>query len=180
MNDETFGQLLRDADASAPLPKVDDAVATRVRARLRRRQLSVRASSLVVLVCVAAIGLAIRNAKHRTRPDQATDPVSIAQLKLEAEQLGSEAAVHERVAQALLTARDRAIREQTWQSVAVAPDPLQRIDDARNLAAAILVRDADRMADDGAGARDLYRDAAELFPETRAGKKAAGMLKQGA
>ena len=183
LNDDALGQLLRDADAASAPPELAGDLPARIHTRLRRRQITSRMAG-VGLVMLLALVFAARYANRPppmfAQPNRPPQALAVEQLKAEAEQLASEAAVHERVARALLAARQRSLREHKWQEIAAAPDPVQKIDEARDLAAAILVNDAARMPLHLERARELYRNAAQLFPDTRAGKRAAGMLKQGA
>ena len=182
MNDNELGGLLSSADSAARPPAIANDLASGVRRRLRRRQMYVRATAVALFIISGAVVLATGRFGQTKQMIVQSPPqaVPIEQLRAEAAQLASEAAVHERVAQALLAAREQSLRRRHWQEIAEAPDPLRKVEEARDLAAAILVRHAARMPDDVEQARELYRSAAGLFPDTRAGKSAAEILKQGA
>jgi hypothetical protein len=103
----------------------------------------------------------------------------IDRLRGEVVELASDAAVHERVADALLLMRHQQARLRQRDEASTASDPLEDIDLQRDRAARILVRAAERAAgpgNDRGRATDLYRETARIFPDTRAGQEAARRL----
>jgi hypothetical protein len=183
VNDERLGQLLTDADAAAPPPQLANELSTRVRGRLRRRQISARLAGAGVAVILAAAVLLIQHNTHPlraiVRSPHPSDGVPLEQLRAEVIQLASDAAVHERVADALLRGREQSLRQQKWRRAldTTSEDPGRVIQEARDRAAEILVRDADRMPPDSLHALQEYRYVAQLFPNTPAGKQATLKLK---
>jgi hypothetical protein len=183
MNDDELGQLLTAADRAASPPNLAKDLSTRVRTRLRRRQVSVRLAAVgLPLVLAAVVGTTVhsyRRSRVFIESTPALGMLPIDQLRAEVVQLASDAAVHERVADALLSAREQSLRQQKWRQAlaATSEDPGRVLEEARNRAAEILVRDADRMPADSQGALREYRHVAQLFPNTPAGRQALLKLK---
>jgi len=183
VNEDRLGQLLTDADAAAPLPELSKELSRRVRSRLRRRQIAARFAGAGAAVILAATVLLTQ---HNTHPSRAigrshhvSDGIPLEQLRAEVVQLASDAAVHERVAEALMQAREQTVRQRKWRRAlgTTSEDPARVIQEARDRAAEILVRDADRMPPDSLHALQEYRYVAQLFPNTPAGKQAMLKLK---
>ena len=104
----------------------------------------------------------------------------IQRLRTEALQLGSDAAVHERVADGLLRMNRRSAAAARWERAMSVADPLEDVKSQRDRAAEILVRGAERMEqqpDGAARAMDVYRQTARMFGDTAAGREAALRVK---
>lgn len=183
VTDDSLEQLLIHADASAPAPAGNADLAVRVRRRLRRRRATLRvATALFLIGSIATVWLSHHSAppaKQIVLHDPVPDQQRIDRLRGELVELASEAAVHERVANALLLMRDQRARLRERSEALTAPDPLEEVRRQRDRAAQILVRAAERaegMEDDPGRATGLYRETARIFPDTRAGKEAARRL----
>lgn len=180
MNDSALEQLLARADQTAPPPGVADDLSTRVRKRLRRRKTTSRAAAGILVLCIAAV-IATHRKPHSRETIVKAAPIltapQIAQLQAEAARFASEAAVHERVADALLAGRRRSLEEERWAAAATLADPVQAIALARDQAAQTLFRDATRLPVNSGDALQAYRQVATLFADTPAGKLAVQKLK---
>ena len=114
-------------------------------------------------------------------PSRVTSAVAESVKEMEAEIVALDGAAlrHESRAKSLERERSPARRRYTAFDVLSHPDGLQRVDEARDRAALLLLREAEREAADSRNisvARESDRRAARLFPETPAGRVAAEKL----
>lgn len=187
MDDRRLEDLLREADALIPPPPSATDLVGRVRRRRRQRVLvhgSLAGAALLVLSAAALIRLGpqpkqtiveVMPPRHVT-PQRTQDP---ARLRAEYQQLVAEAELHERSAERLMR-RDIARRPRAAIAPdAVRADALADIRGERNRAARALVDLGDTLSNEPgerAAAAHIYRQAAELFPETRDGAAAKARL----
>ena len=176
---DSLEKLLGKADDAAPPPPFTGDLAGRVRARLRRRRRAIQATSVTGLVLLCTVFLLHPQVPPRSE-QPALSQADIARLRAEIADASSEAEAHEMTARLIERGRARFERLRQAQHVLEAPDALARTEDARARAALILVRSGDRMdAKPAARAQviEVYRQAAQLFPDTPAGRVAAQRLK---
>jgi hypothetical protein len=181
MKTDPLHDLLCRADGAAPPPVITSALASRVLRTARRRAL--RRTALATLAAMVACGTAI-SLSRRSHPDPTHDrlrPARLAEIRVELAHLDSEAQRHLRWVAELQQRQLRAPRPGISVDDPTQPDVLDRVDQARNRTALILLREADRAVGDPATrtqANDLYARAAHLFPDTPAGRIAAQRLKR--
>jgi hypothetical protein len=181
MRNDPLHDLLCRADSAIPPPPIAVRLAERV---VRKARLQViRRTGLAVIVSIIAGGLIISHSRraHPPAPVVLTAPVNVAEIRLELAQLDADAKLHRQLATDLQNRRLRMPPTEIGIDDPDAPDPLARVDQATNRTALILLRQADRAADDPATlgrATDLYARAARLFPNTPAGRIAAQRLKR--
>jgi len=160
----------------------------KARRRARRRTTAMAAVSTGgVLLAVLVLVLRARapvDVAQRPNPvipvPPATAPMAPDQIQAELASLNAEAAGYQRVAGVLK--RTQAVEEQARRAADLLAQPgaLERINAARQRAALMLVREAEQAAGgDGRKSEvdESYRLAARLFPDTPAGRLAAGRLK---
>ena len=183
MTNDSLEQLLASADASARPPSGNSDLAVQVQRRLQRRRTGLRATAaLIVVGIIAAIWLSHpskRPVGQIVVHDIGLEQQRIDHLRGEVMELASDAAVHERVANALLLIRQKSVRLRERDEALTASDPLEDVNRQRDRAAEILVRAAQRAEtrpDDPARATEIYREVARIFPDTNAGKEAARRL----
>jgi len=180
VTDDDITLLLRRADASAPPSELDERrLSQSIRCRAARRALTRRASaaSLSTLVLLALLIFTHRPAAHPV----IAPTVNVAQLKAELALLDSEARFYERTARAVEEAQSSAIRRVT-DNRTVATDSIDRVQQEREAAAAILIHQAQRLAlgaETQAAARSEYQTTVDLFPDTAAGRQAQAFLREG-
>jgi hypothetical protein len=157
-------QLLRDADATAPIPSVD---ATSLPYRIRRTARNQRR----VAACGLAIGMVMLMSplflRHLDRGTSSPAPTFVKSNDLDIELLERTVALLE-----TRPARPQRVRE--------APDAfLANLQMERNRAALTLLRDADRQVKDNQQfAADALRRTIQLFPDTPAAATANQRLEQ--
>lgn len=177
MEDENLQRLLTRAEVAAPAPLRASVLANQVRRRAAGRA---RRRAAVAGVATTA-GVFVLLAMVLRVPSQVskTAPVSVTELKAELAELDAAAQLHERAAQALEKQRALARRCDAALVAVSLPDAIGRVDEARDRAALMLLREAEREAAHSKNislARESYRRAARLFPETPAGRVAAEKL----
>jgi hypothetical protein len=179
MEDETLHHLLSRADATAPPVLPSSVLAQQVRRTAARRT---RRRVLVAGVATTAgLFMMLAALLRPSVPTQITTtaPASVGEIKAELAALDAAARIHERIAKSLENQRALARRRDAAIAVVALPDAQQRVDEARDRAALLLLREAERQAADAENisrARESYRRAARLFPETPAGRVAAEKL----
>ena len=179
MSNDSLNELLARADNAALPPTVSGDLAARVRQRAKRqsRRRVVLSSFATIAGCAV---LALMLFSPPTPASRQSTPAQLAQIRAELADLDSAATAHHRAAQALQRIEARAQQLIDEEPYPATPTPLQRVDEARDRAALILVREAERAAlqtGQESTANESYQRAARLFPETPAGRVAAGRLK---
>jgi hypothetical protein len=184
METDRLELLLSRADAATPPPPARDGMADQVRNRVAssRRRTQVIIACLMASACGAVVLRLSPPRQQLTnalpgRPSEIRD----ADWRAEFAQLDRTAEFHEKVARNLerIENRDRHLRELQRQ-LATAPDPLASIEQARDRAALIMLRDGDRSLakpNQQARAFENYRRAVQLFPDTPAAREAVQRLK---
>ena len=175
---DSLRQLLRDADATAPIPAPISGLADQVRRRRARRTRIQRVGAGVAVVCIIAATWAAVRLRKPVVPVSATissTPAPVADRALLAS-LALEAKLHALTAQklsALQALRGRNAAKTDVNSVE-AELGLQR-----DRAALILIYDADRSAREHrpADAIAAYRRTLELFPQSTWAQVARQRLK---
>ena len=182
MKDDALTNLLIDADAPPPPSRttaLDVADAIRSKSARRSSTRRVSAVSITLGVCALATVLISRSSHRNSVP--ASPTASIAQLKAEVALLDAQARFHERTARAVERATDAVIRRSAVEKLAAA-DPMARVQEQRETAAAILVHQATQLVNQP-GKQDLARQefqrAAKLFSDTTGGRQAENFLHQG-
>ncbi len=150
MNEESFRQLLVDADGAAAMPAVRADLVSSVRHRLRRRRQSQVAGASIVLCAMLAVVPFVRMgpkpaAMAAADPSKARDELRMIRL-----QADSQAATINRLMQYQHSLDVRARSARKFDR----GQPLERIQQQRESAARLLTQDGD------------YRRVIELFPET--------------
>jgi hypothetical protein len=160
MTHDPLADLLREADAAAPPPPATDRLADKVyrqaRTRSRRRNFS---AAVAVVACIAAAVSFVRKptAPQPTRVAAVVDPAELSRLR-------SDAAMHLKVADAVLSRTQRRARTARLRDTPVT------IESEREKAALALLDHGDRLRRDLKevnAALDAYRRTIELFPDTR-------------
>ena len=181
MTPDPLTTLLTRADAASPPPpaQVSD-LAAAVHSTSARRSRTRRAPA----VCVAtALCAALILLTHRPSPQNriVAPTVDVAQLRVEVARLNSEAEFHQSMARAMERAITAAHRGETAGNL-IASDPLAKLQEQREVAAAILVHQANKLSlqpqTKDAAQQELSR-AATLFPDTTAGQQAEAALRRG-
>ena len=179
MNDDDLTLLLARADTPAPPPRLNDgSLAEAVRSRAARRSVARRVTALSV---AALLCLSVALFTHRPSPPTVTPSVNVAQLRAEMALLDSQARVHELTARTVersMTAARRTTAAERMLAAASVDD----VQEHRESAAAILVYQAGKLALEPAtknAARHELQSAAELFPDTVAGREAEASLNHG-
>jgi hypothetical protein len=161
MTHDALADLLRDADAGAPPPPATERLAERVyrRARTRSRRRRVLAA-VAVLVCSAALLWSLPKPTPSSAPTQeavAIEPAEIFRLR-------ADAAMHLKVADAVLSHTQRRARAAHLRDTPVT------IESEREKAALAMLDHGDRLRRDLKqvdAALAAYRRTVELFPDTR-------------
>ncbi len=176
MKKDALQDLLTRVDEGVSMPAVSG-IAERVRKKQRRR--THRRGALVALSIVCA---ALSVTLPRLRPTEqiaVKPPLSPEQIKAELAAYNAAAEFHERAAHVLQAAEMTAQHRSDHLILLLQPDATARIDQARNRAALLLLREGERAAENPrslSAARESYQRAARLFPETPAGRLAAERL----
>jgi len=176
MKEDALQDLLTRADEAAS-PAVVTGVIDRVRKKRRRRARRRAGMAALSIACVAVLVIL-----PRLRPAEqiAIKPTgSVDQIRAEVAAYDAAAELHERAARALQAAEMTAQRRSDHLILLLQPDARSRIEQARNRAALLLLREGERAADNPQNlpsARESYQRAARLFPETPAGRLAAERL----
>ena len=207
VTDEQLRQLLREADASAPLHASSGDLARRVRARARQRRRTAQSVAVAafVLACVAGAGLRMARlqfdrqhlAKHVNPPghiDPSPAPVprprsaivvqDAERLRRENAQLEAEARLHLLTAEAMLRREASASRAasaaRSAERISRRPDPIVEIAAGREQAAQTMLRYGDRLLrePDPKAAAVAYERVLELFPSTPEADSARRRLAQ--
>jgi len=177
-NDRLMELLARADEGSRPIGPSGD-MAQRVREKARRR-VRRRAAAGVLASSVACAVLVVTLMRPHP-PVQIAGPTAaqVAQIKAEIAAMDSLALLHQRTAEELQRIEVSAATHPDHAYLDSRPDGLLRADEVRDRAALLLVHEAERAAAqpaDAAAARESYLRAARLFPETPAGRVAAGRL----
>jgi hypothetical protein len=188
MKNDGLSELLHRADQSVEIPRViGGELAQRVRSHANRRahaRIAVRAGAGVLASCAALVLVILRWYGPATpsspRSPSRLSSEQVAEIRAELARLDSEATMHKKTAEALArkdaNAMEAPSNAQDWAYAWAQAPARQRLDEARERAALILVRKAQRAearGEDGATTMDDYEQAARLFPETPAGREAA-------
>jgi len=180
VNDDRLGQLLRRADEAAP-PPVPTGLADRVRhaAKRQRRTRALSAITAAVLL-IAAIGVYVaqRTNENRTIVQEPSPAVPI-NPRIELARLDIDARIHLELAERMWAMED--VARKTREVPRVVASPLDLIEHQRQIAATIIVDQADRhllALDLKDAAAKEYRQAIALFPNTRAASLARRRLDQ--
>jgi hypothetical protein len=179
MKNDQLMELLARADEAGASPTLSGDIARRVRKKARRR-VKRRAAAGVLASCVACAVLVVTLMRPHP-PVQNVGPTAaqVAQIKAEIAAMDSLVLVHQRTAEELRQIEARAATHADLAYLNLPTNGLLQVDEARDRAALLLVREGERAAKrpaDGAAARESYLRAARLFPETPAGRVAAGRL----
>lgn len=184
MNDTELKSLLTTADASAPPPPGGTAVAlsARVIHRAARRALYQRVAGMtsVGVACLTLL-LSVIRFHQDERTVAMKESQRVVAIRAELAALDREAAFHLKVARAVAKGEASARRE-IAASRAMADDPVARIESERELAAAILMRDADREVTrpgQAEQAKARYERIVSMFPDTHAASEARRRLGAG-
>ena len=170
MRDERLHELLRTADAATGLPNALRDVATRVRRRVRRNQLA------RVTYSAAAVGCIVLAAVIDSPTAPETTSTYAAELDLN--RLDQQIRLHELTAEHLL-ASERQRGASTTGVTTQALSPLDELQEQRDVAAAILLHQADRLMFELKQPQQAvaeYRRMIELFPDTPAAATASQRL----
>jgi hypothetical protein len=172
---DRIAQLVREADANQPSPPLCSDLAQRVRHRRARRRAVRRGVALALLLIIGGLTFRLFNAPP---PPIATAPPDTAQLLMQCARLESDAALHERVAELIMSSERPGKGRYTLPHPTPADDPsaaqLER-------SALILLRRGGRLLEDPQThdqAVDLYRQIVRLFPRTRGGQAAQKALNE--
>lgn len=182
MRRDTLEYLLAEADAKLPPPPTGPLV-ERVRARAVHRA-RVRVA-LAAAACLAIAATIIYSTRSRPIVVRETGPKHWApdsgQWRAQLAALDATAAMHQKTAEDLMAAEQKNDALQKLEmKVILAAEPLTYLDRARDRAARIILMDGDRNAEQSGGntrAKEAYRRAAQLFPETSAAREALKRLK---
>ena len=176
MKEDALQDLLTRADEAASTAVVTGVV-DKVRNKRRRRAKRRAGMAALSIACVALLVIL-----PRLRPAgqiAVTPTQSVDQIKAEVAAYDAAAELHERAARVLQAAEMTAQRRSDHLILLLQPDASSRIEQARNRAALLLLREGERAADNAQNlpsARESYQRAARLFPETPAGRLAAERL----
>lgn len=176
MKEDALQDLLTRADEAASTAAVSGVVEM-VRKKQRRRTHRRGGMAALSIGCVALLVIL-----PRLRPAEQIAIKrleSVDQIKAEVAAYDAAAELHERAARALQAAEMTARHRSDHLILLLQPDASSRIDQARNRAALLLLREGERAADQPqnlSAARESYQRAARLFPETPAGRVAAERL----
>lgn len=177
MKEDALQNLLSRADeAYLPPAHVAD-VAQKVRQKQRRRTRRRAALAALSVACLALLVMLPR--WQKTGQIVVNPPASPEQIKAEIAAYDAAAERHERAAHALQMAQITAERRSDHLILLLRPNVSARIDQARDRAALLLLREGERAADNPQNlpsARESFQRAARLFPETPAGRLAAEKL----
>jgi hypothetical protein len=184
MRNDRLQALLARADV-AELPEMSRDLAQRVRMaakkRARLRLIGAGLGTAASLgVCVAIVAVILHSKDLKTMPTPLTQ-ARVTEIRAELARLDSEVSLHQKTAEILVRRQARAVRGRAAEPLARQRDVTQRVDDARERAALMLVREARRTFAEGgrdAAADEDYERAARLFPETAAGREAARHVKR--
>jgi hypothetical protein len=160
MTHDALTDLLREADAVAPPPPATERLAQKVYRRARRRSRRRNFSAAVaVVVCVAAAVSLVRKTTTQ-QPRRFAAVVDAGEIS----RLRSDAAMHLKVADAVLSRAQRRARASHLRDTPVT------IESEREKAALALLDHGDRLRRDLKqvdAALDAYRRTVDLFPDTR-------------
>jgi tetratricopeptide (TPR) repeat protein len=183
MKTDLLEELLARTDAALPPPPTSGLLTARVAARVERRQhVRLALTALLAIAITAAAARSFRSHPRLVRQSPSEAPAfNVAQCRRELATMDAEAAMHQRAANeiAALQRRSDALRHARAAAL-LAPDPLARLEEARDRAARILLIDAARLSaatGRNAAAIEDYRKAVQLFPGTPAAREAAQQLK---
>jgi hypothetical protein len=185
---ELLGRAADDPTAPAVVGDLASRARRKARRRARRRAAAVAAVSAGGMLLAVLVVLSrsrgrgqIADGTYPVVPvHPATAPADPDRIRVELASLNAEATGYQRAANELR--RMHAADEQARHTAALLaqPDAIERIAAARQRAAAMLVREAEQEPGgnlDKSAADESYRRAARLFPDTPAGRLAAGRLK---
>ena len=172
--------LLSRADAALPPPSGPADLPAVVRRRARRATRLGAAAGVLLAFGVVAVVL---RATHANREIAGPAPrhvntASVAVLQAELRELNTEARLCHKTAVDLQ--RQLTLQRRAGALLVGLPDPIERVQEARNRAASILLNEAERLeSSNPPEARKLYRNIVQLFPETDAAHAAAQHLNDG-
>lgn len=180
MNDHRLSQLLHLADQASHASLPPD-LAQRVRSAARRQQ-RIRASATLSAALLLLLGIASLLKQHA--PDKSTTahhpaPSHVSNPRAQLARLQTEAHIHLALAEKMWAMED--LSQKSRQMQHATPSPSELIDHQRQLAASIIVDQADRhllALDLKEPAAKEYRQAIALFPQTRAADLARRRLDQ--
>ena len=186
MDKQRLDELLRQVDRQSLTPPRRPDLGHRVWSKARRRS-RIRAGTVVMVLIVSMLVVYQVSEVHtrtvarlRAAEEAAATQAMATQLRAEIASLDVVAASHEEIAQSLLQLSGQRGRHARKHLPVPAIDPTAVLLEAKDRTALILLQDADRIAShpgDAQAASEMYRRAARLFPETAAGRVAAGRLK---
>lgn len=184
METDRLELLLSHADAATPPPPAREGMADQVRNRVHRS----RRRTQIIIGCLMASACGVLVLRLSPPRQQFTKALPVgpseirgADWRAEFALLDRAAEFHEKIARNLerIASQDRHLRELQRQ-LATAADPLAPIEQARDRAALLMLRDGDRslaQPDQKARAFENYRRAVQLFPDTPAAREAVQRLK---
>jgi hypothetical protein len=179
MKDQALQDLLSRADEASLPPALSEGIAQKVRRKQRRRTRRGAALAVLSVACIAVLITLPRWQKQQDGQIALKPTVSVEQLQAELAACDAAAELHQRAAHALELARIAAQRRSERLIQSLQASASNRIDEARDRAALLLLREGERAADNPqapSSARESYQRAARLFPETPAGRLAAERL----
>ena len=181
MTPDPLTTLLTHADEASPPPPAQLAsLATAIRSTSARRSRTRR----TIAVCFAsALCAALIFVSHQRSDRHSTvvPTIDVAQLRVEVARLNSEAEFQESMARAMDKAITAARHREVVDSL-IASDPLAKLQEQREVTAAILVHQATKLSlqpQTREAAREDLTRAATLFSDTTAGQQAQAALRQG-
>ena|SRR5437762_2977956 len=167
MYHDSLTQLLKDADASTPMPAIESDILILVRRRRVRRQMRRGAGAFGVSVLAVALAI-IASANRPTRVVTRASQGSLASLSIDAD-------LHQRTAERLL-----AMQRSRPDCAAESNDGVDSVQLQRDRAALMIVYQANQyLRDDHADlAIAAYRRTIELFPQTHWAEVARQRLRE--
>jgi hypothetical protein len=181
MKNDSLMNLLNRADQSGSQPILAPDLSNRVRAKARRRGRNrFRAGAFATAAACAILSVVLLRPHSIPHPPTPGDNRGeIAQLRRELAALETQAMLHQQTADALQQTQELAHARRDQADFEAQPDALYRVNEARDRAAMLLLREAERAAlnnNNEPAARESYQRAARLFPETPAGRIAAARI----